>query len=97
MRVTIGNLKPCGFQKLTVSSAAVALTVPTTDDGITARTAAIVCESNDVRWRDDGVDPDSSTGMLLTANSDMIYDAKLPELRFIRVSADAVIDIAYYA
>lgn len=97
MRVTIGNLKPIGFQKLSVSSTAVALTIPTTEDGITARTAVIVVEDDAVRWRDDGVDPSASVGMLASSGSSFIYDAKLGEIRFIRVTGDAVVDIAYYA
>ena len=97
MRMTIGNLKPCGFQKLTVSSSVVALTIPTLAEGITARSAAMVVETDAVRWRDDGVDPTSTDGMLIPANSDMNYDGKLAQIRFIRVTGDAVVDISYYA
>lgn len=95
--MTIGNLKPCGFQKLTVSSTAVSLTVPTLAEGITARAVAIVVEDDAVRWRDDGVDPTNAIGMLIPASSDMNYDGKLARLRFIRVTGDAVVDCSYYA
>lgn len=90
-----GNLKPMGFQKLAVSSTAVALTVPSSG-GLRARFAVFICESDACRWRDDGVSPTASDGMLFPNGSDWTYDGKLDQIRFIRVTTDAQVDVAYY-
>lgn len=85
---------PKGYQQLTVSTAAVAPTVPSG-----ARFAYIRLENatNSVRWRDDGVDPAAGTGFLVDSTTPFWYVGNLASLKFIRVGgADGVVDIAFY-
>jgi hypothetical protein len=56
----------------------------------------IQAEAKDVRWRDDGTDPNSSVGMLLAAGSSMLYDGDMNAIRFIEAAASAKLNIVYY-
>lgn len=59
--------------------------------------ALIQAETQDVRWTDDGdVDPTTSVGMLLKANSVLQYTGDLSKLRFIETAASAKLNISYY-
>lgn len=87
---------PLGFQKLTVSSSAVGFTKPSVVP--TIRAVTVTVETNSIRYRIDGTDPDSSTGHLL-------YDGDVLELtnvnsinsfRAIATGSDATVQITYY-
>ena len=93
-----GTRKALGYQQITSLSAATALTVP---KGATR--AVIRCETQSVRWRDDGTDPTASVGMLmLAADQPYVYDAfnqatqALYPIKFIETAASAKLNIAYY-
>ena len=81
-----------GYQQITSLSSSTALTVPAG-----ATLALIVPETQNVRWRDDGVAPTASVGMLVVANSSMSYDGDLKSIRFIAATAGAVLNVSYYA
>lgn len=94
-------LNSVGHQKLTVSSTAVGLTKPT---GTRPRRAIITVETDAVRWRADGTDPDSSTGIPQAASSRIDwtdpmadYSALIDKVKFIRVTNDATLNIQYFA
>lgn len=91
--ISLKDKIPKGYQKLTVAGSAVALTVP--DD---SNYAVLVCEDADIRWRDDGTDPDATTGMPLFANQPLALDGALLLSKFkaIRQTNSAVLHIAYY-
>lgn len=57
---------PAGYQKLSVTSAAGGLTVPTD-----ARYAIIKVASGSGRYRDDGTDPTSQSGYPVTTNDEI--------------------------
>lgn len=95
------SLNSIGHQQLTVSSTAVGLTKPT---GKRPRRAIITVQTDAVRWRADGVDPTSSVGNPQAANSRLDwtdpmadYSALIDNVKFIRVTNDAVLDIEYFA
>ncbi len=81
-----------GYQQITSLSSSTALTVPAG-----ATLALIVPETQNVRWRDDGVAPTASVGMLVPANSSMSYDGDLKAIRFIAATAGAILNVSYYA
>lgn len=81
-----------GYQQITSLSAAAALTVP---QGATM--AVIVPEAQDIRWRDDGVNPTASVGMPVAVGAVLSYDGDLNRIRFIQQSASAIINVSYYA
>lgn len=85
------SLKPLGYQQLTVSGSAVGLTVPKG-----ASSARIqVSGGTGVRYRDDGTNPTSAVGIPKNA-VEFTYNGNLNTIKFIRVSTDATLDIAYY-
>lgn len=100
-----GNLKvvtSClGYRQITDLSSAVGLTLTlpvTTPDGLTCRPsfALITPETQNVRWRDDGVDPTASVGMPLAAGVTLQYDGDLSKIKFIEQTASAKLNISYY-
>lgn len=87
------SLRALGYQQITDMAAATALTIPAG-----TAVALIQCEGAGVRWRDDGVDPTTSVGMLLNVGDELEYDAGvgLASLKFIELAATAVLNISYY-
>lgn len=86
------SYKALGYQQITSLSAAVGLTIP---DGTVL--ALITCETQAVRWRDDGTDPTASIGYPLATATELQYAAaQLPELKFIEQAASATLNICYY-
>jgi hypothetical protein len=87
---------PNGFQQLSVTTAA-SLTVPA---GTTF--ALITVDTNNARWRDDGVAPTAAIGILLptaaTALHPFVYASPkgLATLQFIAVTGTSVLNVAYY-
>ena len=81
-----------GYQQITSLSSSTALTVPAG-----ATMALIVPETQNVRWRDDGVAPTATVGMPVLTNTSMSYDGDLQKIRFIAATAGAVLNVSYYA
>lgn len=100
MTMNVKAITTCmGYQQITSLSSAVGLTVPTqTPNGSATKAnfALIIAETQNVRWRDDGVDPTASVGMLLTAGVPLQYDGDLSKIKFIEVTASAKLNISYY-
>lgn len=89
--VVDGTLIPLGFEKVTGLSAVKALTVPAG-----ARVALIQAEAQNVRWRDDGVNPTATDGMLLKTTTDFWYTGELSALRLLETAASATVMASYY-
>lgn len=86
-----GGLVPRGYQQITSLVAAAGLTVPSG-----AILAIIQCESQNVRWRDDGTDPTATVGMDLATDETFIYTGDLSTIKFIEKAASAKLNISYY-
>lgn len=89
-----------GYQQITSVSSSTALTVPSKDvNGLNCKPsiAVIICETQAVRWRDDGVAPTATVGMPLATGTVLQYDGNLTQIRFIEQTAGAKINVAYYA
>jgi hypothetical protein len=87
-----------GYENLTVSSTAVGFTATTVTR--LARSAVIVVEDADVRWRSDGTAPTSSAGTLLREGSSFIVrgEANILNIQFIRAgSVDAAVHGAFFS
>lgn len=84
-------LKPLGYQKISSLSSAVGLTPPAA-----ARVAMIQAEGEAVRYRDDGTDPTSTTGMKLANGDSIWFNADLSVVKFIEVTGGASLNILYY-
>lgn len=88
----MGQRSNCrGFQQVTGLSTVVTLNVPAS-----ASNALIQAETQAVRWRDDGVAPTASVGMLLPAGGELRYDGNLMALKIIEVSPSAKLNVAFY-
>lgn len=66
---------------------------------VDAAYAYINVQGGDMRWRDDGTDPDADTGHLMKADDDKWYTADLLKFRFIEATGSpGVLDVSvtYY-
>lgn len=88
------QLKVAGFQQLTVSTAALALTIPTG----TLFIVLILDPTNGLRYRDDGTDPTATVGMPIAGGGVAYVDApSISKLKLIRSGAsDAIVNATYY-
>lgn len=85
--------KPLGYQQVTSLNTVKTLTVPAG-----AERAFFIVTGQNVRYRDDGTNPDANTGMLIkTTDPPLEYKGDLAALKFIEVTASAVLNVAYYA
>ena len=79
----------------TVTAAAALLTVPSN-----ARMAVICSEAQNVRWRDDGIAPTATVGMILITGGIygcMTYSGNpLTSMQFVAATAGAILDVSYY-
>jgi len=100
MAMNIKAVTACmGYQQITSLSSAASLTVPTQDKQGNLKQptfALIIAETQNVRWRDDGVAPTASVGMLLAAGVPLQYDGDLTNIKFIEQTASAKLNISYY-
>lgn len=100
MSTAVKAITSClGYQQITTLSSATNLTVPTRDStGLSAKPtlALIVSETQNVRWRDDGVAPTASVGMPLAAGVTLQYDGDLSRIQFIEQVGGAKLNISYY-
>ena len=88
-----------GYQQITSLSSSTGLTVPATDvAGISGSPVAayIRCETQGVRWRDDGVAPTATVGFPLSPGDVLEYDGDLKSIRFIEQAASAKLNVVYY-
>lgn len=96
------SMNHVGEQTLTVSTAAVALTLPT---GLKPTHALIYIGVAPIRWRADDTDPTSTAGMFVAAGSYIDwtdpmgnYQGMISRLEMIRdttAAGDATVEIAY--
>ena len=86
-----------GTQTAVSLAAATALTVPT---GATLAIITVEGTNNAggicARWRDDGTDPDATTGMTLVAGADFLYTGDFSAIKFIETAASAKLNVSYY-
>lgn len=87
------GFKSLGYQQVTNLTAAVGLTVPAG-----ASIALLQVTGQNVRWRDDGTDPTTTVGMVLTSGADPYpYSGDLSKIKFIEATATAVLNVTYFA
>jgi hypothetical protein len=98
MQKDINNI--FGYQQITSLSSAAGLTVPATNlQGLvgTPTFAVIRCETQAVRWRDDGVAPTATVGMPLAVGDVLKYDGDLKRIKFFEQTASAKLNVSYYS
>lgn len=90
-QVIDGHLSNLGYQQVTSLSSAASLTVPAF-----TKLAVIQCESQSVRWRDDGTNPTASVGMILNPGDTFFYNGNAGAFKAIEVAASAKLNVSYY-
>lgn len=83
-------VEPAGYRQ--ISSPAAATGVQTGE----GRVALIQVLNQNVRYRDDGIDPDASTGVRIHAGESIWYTGDLRKIRFIEEASGAEINILVY-
>jgi hypothetical protein len=102
MASTTDIIKAYDAESITVSSTAVGFTdakVKHADNGsIHPREATFRVETDSIRFRLDGTDPDATTGHLVAAGTTIrvIGEADILAFKAIRTSTDATIFVHYY-
>jgi len=89
------KLKPKGYQQIlaaTLDAGATNLTVPAG-----ASYALLKAEAQAIRWRDDGVAPTTSAGMIIDVGDEFWYTGELSAIEFISDTAGAILNVSYYA
>lgn len=86
------GMRSLGYQEMNSLAAATAL--PSVPSGTVE--AFIVCETQNVRWRDDGTNPTASVGMLLIPSQPFPYIGSIPALKLIQTTASAACHVTYY-
>ncbi|WP_158885171.1 hypothetical protein [Rhodanobacter sp. L36] len=84
-------LIPLGYQQITATGTAFALTPPAG-----ARQARIGAEAQVIRWRDDGTNPTATTGNRITAATEIDYAGNLAAIRLITEVAGGILNVSYY-
>lgn len=91
---------PLGFQKLVVSGTAVGFTNPIDYAGKSIEPSAVsfICETDQIRFRVDGIDPDASTGVLVEKGDlvELTNPKAIKKFKAIKVTNDATLQIHYF-
>lgn len=95
-RVVPSYYSPTGFQRLPVSGTVVSLTLPT--EPPVTRAVLIQAETDMIRFRLDGGDPDGTNGQILMVadNLELTNRQMISNFRAIKVTNDAVLQIFYF-
>jgi hypothetical protein len=88
--VSEATVEPDGYYQLTSLASAAGI------GGGNGRVALIQCLKQNVRWRDDGVDPTANVGVRIHAGESIFYVGDLRKIRFIEEAASAELNISTY-
>ena len=93
-----GQRKPVGYQQIAAGglAAATKLTLPAFLAGFNVTYVVIQAEATSVRWRDDGVAPTTTVGMILPAGGELDYTGDPSSIQFIQTAAGAILNVSYY-
>lgn len=92
--VALAETQTVLYEKITIGTgAAVALTTPPEGCNL----ALIICETNDIRYRMDGTDPTSTTGMPLSSGQNILMEGykDIKAFKAIAVSSTAYLSVQY--
>lgn len=93
-------VRPLGMRKYTLTSSALGLANDDASAGIPdgASRCTVVVENYDIRVRDDGTNPDASTGQLWKKDTGIIpYEGDLSTLKMFPTTSGAVVFALFYS
>lgn len=88
--VADATIQPVGYRQITSLGSAVGIQI---GDG---RVALIQALNQNIRWRDDGINPTDSVGMRIHAGESIWYIGDLRAIRFIEEDSGAELNISVY-
>ena len=92
-----GRVKPLGYCQLTTLNVSTQLTACTGGIPAGASTAAVIVETQAVRYRSDGVAPTATSGMPVAGGTVSVFTmTDLSVLRFIQQSASSTLNIEFF-
>jgi hypothetical protein len=93
-QVKDATMSPKGYTKTVSAGAVITLTVPAG-----ASRVLLKAETKGFRWRDDGTNPDGTTGMLIDTGDEFWYTGQLRAIRLIEdgASSTATLHASFYA
>lgn len=98
--VTSATIQPLGFCTLsTALSSATPLSSCSGGIPTGATMVLVTVETQNVRWRDDGTAPTTTSGMVIVHDSALLpwlYNGDLTKIQFIAVTGSPVMDISFY-
>lgn len=85
--------RPLGYQQIAAATLASAqnLTAP-----VGTKMAYITSDASSVRWRDDGVAPTTTVGMLIASADGLIYAGDFSKIQFIAATGSPILSVSYY-
>ncbi len=89
-----GYLKPLGYTQLTTVGTAGGVGLGTIPAN--SRIVLIQAEAQNIRWTDDGSAPTASVGMILVANSTLIYSGPMSSVKLIQVAGGGIVNLTFY-
>lgn len=98
-QVIVATRAPFAYEAITVSSAAIGLTLSTWNVNAREHSALLALESNQIRYTLDGsTTPTSSVGHLMNIGDSLILENSdaLKNFKAIRVSGDASLKVTYF-
>ena len=97
VKTTPAKIIPLGYEQVTAGNTAVGLTVPADTELALIQNEGSGSGAQGVRWRDDGVDPTPTVGMLLDRGGEIEYAGDPTAMRFINTGGSAdIINVSYY-
>jgi hypothetical protein len=88
---------PLSYQQISVTSAAaVSLTIPTSASNV--RLIEVCLDANQIRYRDDGNAPTTTTGMPVVQSLTPCfpYSGNISQIQFIAINTATTLNISYY-
>lgn len=97
VNVVDANIIPLGFvTSNTISTAKSLATLSGGSIPAGSTTALVQALTRNVRWRDDGTSPNTTTGVQLAAGDQFYYTGDLTAIEFIEETSTAVLNISFY-
>jgi hypothetical protein len=88
---------PLGYEQITNLSVAIGLGAMTINIPNDTIMCLIQAEAQGVRWRDDGVAPTATVGMILAAGQTFQYTTPdFTKIQFIQQTAGAILNVNFY-
>jgi hypothetical protein len=91
--------RPLGYVQLTLTGTAQKLTLPTLPKDTYIGLVIFQMEGSTLsgRWRDDGVAPTATVGMILSTGDDLFpYTGQFDAIQFISTSGSPILNASYY-